>query len=472
MVFSSVTFLYFFLPLFLVLYLIVPFRNAALLTASLFFYAWGEQSYLLVLLGSIAVNYAFGLAIARFPAYASWTLGGGVAANLALLSIFKYADFALQSLAPLLGSWPLAASHTPVHLPIGISFFTFQAISYLVDVRRGIAKVERNPVVLATYISMFPQLIAGPIVRFATIQDALHDRSLGLGSFERGVRCSVIGLGQKVLIANTLAVPADAIFGLPASELTFSVSWLGAICYTLQIYYDFAGYSNMAIGLGHMLGFELPQNFDYPYIASSITEFWRRWHLTLSRWFRDYLYIPLGGNRRGAARTYRNLLVVFLLCGLWHGAAWTFVVWGAYHGSFLVLERIGLAARLERGWRPLRHAYCLLVITVGFVIFRADSLSQAGDLLQAMLGLGRGSGLAYHPSVYLQANVVLVLALAVVGAMPTLPALGVWLARRADSSPALFAVRTSVVSALLGVMLLTAMTLAAGTHNPFIYFRF
>jgi alginate O-acetyltransferase complex protein AlgI len=348
-------------------------------------------------------------------------------------------------------------------------------MSYLIDVYRRDASAERDPLLLATYISMFPQLVAGPIVRFRSIQGELHERTLDARKFEHGVRYLAIGLGQKVLIANTLAVPVDAIFAAAPSDLTAPVAWLAAVSYTLQIYYDFAGYSNMAIGLGLMLGFHLPVNFRYPYVARSITEFWRRWHITLSTWFRDYLYIPLGGNRTGRLRTYRNLLIVFLLCGLWHGAAWTFVVWGLYHGAFLVLERVGVGDALGRAPRPVAHAYTLLVVVVGFVIFRAESMAQAGHFLAAMAGFARGDGLVEHVGLHLRANVAATLAIAVAGAAPLLP----WLGRRlggwalgAGGLRARVLVRSAAVAGVTALLLLTGMSLAAGTHNPFIYFRF
>jgi alginate O-acetyltransferase complex protein AlgI len=476
MVFSSVTFLYFFLPIFLAAYLVLPFRNSVLLAASLFFYAWGELAYVFLLLGSIALNWAVGLGIARFEERgargARAMLGVGIAGNLLLLGVFKYANFAIENLGPLLG---VRGELAAMHFPIGISFFTFQAMSYLIDVYRRDAGAERNPFLLATYISMFPQLVAGPIVRFRSIQGELHARTIDARKFERGIRFLAIGLGQKVVIANALAVPVDAIFGVAAADLTTPLAWLAATAYTLQIYYDFAGYSNMAIGLGLMLGFHLPVNFEYPYIAQSISEFWRRWHITLSTWFRDYLYIPLGGNRAGALRTTRNLLVVFLLCGLWHGAAWTFVVWGLYHGAFLVIERVGFGNALVRIPRALRHGYTLGVVVAGFVIFRADSLVQAGGFLAAMAGFARGDGLVDHLGLHLRADVVLIFAVAVAGSAPLLPwladRLGGW-ARTSGGRPGRVLVRGAVVAGVAALFLLSGMRLAAGTHNPFIYFRF
>lgn len=470
MVFSSVTFLYYFLPIFLLLYWVLPMRNAVLLAASLLFYAWGEQAFVVLLVASIAMNYAFGLALDGAPERRSRALLGlGVALNLVLLAAFKYANFLADEVAPLLG---LQLELAPIHLPIGISFYTFQAISYLIDVRRGDARAEHSPIALATYISMFPQLVAGPIVRFASIQAELHERTVDLGKIERGVRIFVVGLAQKVLIANIVAIPVDAIYAIPDPQLTASVAWLAMIAYVIQIYFDFAGYSNMAIGIGLMLGFHLPKNFDYPYISQSITEMWRRWHITLSSWFRDYVYVPLGGNRLGGARTYANLVTIFLLCGLWHGAAFTFVTWGAWNGLFLVIERSGLAAVLARSPRPLRHLYAMLVWGLGLVIFRADSLGQAGAFFRTMLGFGTGDPAVHHLGLHLRANVSLSLLIGLVASTPLLPALGRWLTANASTGAPQALVRGGVVAGIAVLFLLVAMNLAAGTHNPFIYFRF
>ena len=346
MVFSEPAFLFWFLPLLLGAYFLCPRagRNALLLAASLIFYAWGEGGFVLVMLASIGMNYAFGLLIERRVSThktcaALWL---GIIANLLLLAAYKYTGFVSSNLCGLLRWWGVdTADPLPVHLPIGISFFTFQAMSYLVDVHRRQVPAQRNPLHVALYISMFPQLIAGPIVRYRDIARQIVDRAVTRQGFASGIRRFAIGLGKKVIIANSLAWPADQIFTIPNHELTTAVAWWGVTCYTLQIYFDFSGYSDMAVGLGRMFGFEFMENFNYPYIARSMTDFWRRWHISLSTWFRDYLYIPLGGNRRGRARTLVNLALVFFLCGLWHGASWTFAIWGLYHGLFLILERRG-----------------------------------------------------------------------------------------------------------------------------------
>lgn len=480
MVFSSITFLFYFLPFFLVIYFVCPWKNVWLLTASLIFYAWGEAEYVVLLLCSIAINYGFGLCIDEARTRSRLPLALGIASNIALLAYFKYFNFILDNFNEV-ARWQgfeLIVVST-VHLPLGISFFTFQAITYLVDVQRGDAPVEKNPLSLAVYISMFPQLIAGPIVRYKTIADQIKCRELSTENLRRGIEIFIIGLAQKVLIANTVAGPADAIFALSGEELSTSAAWLGIVCYTLQIYYDFAGYSNMAIGLGLLLGFDFPKNFNYPYFAQSITEFWRRWHISLSTWFRDYLYIPLGGNRVSPLRTYINLALVFILVGFWHGAYWTFIVWGLYHGAFLVLERIGLGALLSRMWRPLRHAYLLLAVMIGWVIFRSESLHQAFVYLKALGGWSSvESGRVLLGALGSNALIIAICA-GVLFSVPILATRGDWvrdLRLKPAPSIRLLLLRHSLPAAyfacLGGLLTLAAMNLASGTYNPFIYFRF
>jgi alginate O-acetyltransferase complex protein AlgI len=476
MVFSSPVFLFLFLPAVLAAYALAPrpLRNAVLLAASLVFYAWGEPRFVLVMLASIAVNYllALGVAAAPGPRLAGLGLALAVAANLALLGWFKYAAFAAVTLnqgLALLGQDPLAVPR--VVLPIGISFFTFQALSYVIDVARRQVPAQRNPLTLALYIALFPQLVAGPIVRYRDVARQLEARPHGLERFALGVRRFAVGLGKKVLVANTLAGPADAVFALAPGELTPAVAWLGALCYAGQIYFDFSGYSDMAIGLGHLFGFHFLENFAHPYTARSLTDFWRRWHISLSTWFRDYLYIPLGGSRTTPGRVYRNLAVVFLLCGLWHGASWTFAAWGLYHGAFLVLERRGLGAVLAAAPRPLQHAYALLVVVAGWVLFRAPSLGHAVRYLAAMAGQPVGGGLPDTVAAYLTPPVALALLAAAVGSGPLLGRLARWERERA-SPGARLALRAAGDAGLLLVLLAAAAQLAAGTHNPFIYFRF
>jgi alginate O-acetyltransferase complex protein AlgI len=477
MVFSSSVFLFYFLPLFLICYFALPSKNLVLLVFSLFFYAWGEGLYVMLMIASGIGNWALGRSIsANSGSRARAILSLGVALNLAGLVVFKYLGFVVESWNEIVPAAGLPVPH--IHLPIGISFFTFHAISYLVDVYRGDFKAERDPVKVLLYIAMFPQLIAGPIVRFGTVAKEIHERIVTVEKFALGLKFFIIGLGQKVLIANTLAVPVDAIYKIPGENLDAPLAWLANAGYALQIYFDFAGYSNMAIGLGLMIGIYFPLNFNYPYTAQSITEFWRRWHITLSTWFRDYLYIPLGGSRAGSYRTYFNLLVVFLLCGLWHGAKWTFVVWGLYHGLFLILERAGLGALLQRIGSEFRHLYVLLVVTVGWVFFRADDLSQALSHLRAMAGFGTGDSIAHHVWLHLHADIALALIVGAVGSTPWLAHLGERIVAYAGSlhgSPrqALAAAGGGLMSAALyAILLLSVISIAGGNYNPFIYFRF
>jgi alginate O-acetyltransferase complex protein AlgI len=485
MVFSSAVFLFLFLPLLLAVHHFCPrrLRNPLLLTASLFFYLWGEKGYVLVLLASIALNYVMGLWLDRLSSQRGRRLviAAAIAGNLGLLAFYKYGVFVVENLNEARAVLHLAPMAVPrIHLPLGISFFTFHALSYVVDVYRREARPLTNPITFALYLSFFPQSIAGPIVRFGDVAGQLGQRTIRVEAFAEGVRRFVFGLAKKMLIANTLAGPADALFGRPAESLTAGMAWLGLVCYTLQIYFDFSGYSDMAVGLARMFGFTFPENFNYPYVSRSVAEFWRRWHVSLSSWFRDYLYVPLGGNRCGTRRTYFNLLTVFFLCGLWHGASWAFVCWGLYHGAFLVLERGKLGRLLERAATPIRRAYVLLVVMIGWVFFRAPTLTQALAYLAALAGLGTAGEAGYGLSVHLSADVVLALAAGILVSMPLLA----WLQRLGASSlglaprrpmlaPLLQAAFAGVSVATQAALLLASVaTLAAGTHNPFIYFRF
>lgn len=480
MVFSSTVFLFLFLPLVLALYHGVrpELRNATLLLASLVFYAWGEARFLPLLLASIGGNYLLGLLVQglreRRPLAAKLAVGLAVVLNLGVLVRYKYATF-LTDIANSVLRVSHASSHPllleAVALPLGISFFTFHSLSYVIDVYRGKSSAQRNLPLLGVYILLFPQLVAGPIVRYHEIAHQLTTRETRISDFAAGVERFVLGLGKKVLIANTLAEVADGIFQLPPAELTAGLSWLGACAYTLQIYYDFSGYSDMAIGLARLFGFQFPENFNYPYAARSMTEFWQRWHMSLSRFFRDYLYIPLGGNRVGPARLYFNLALVFLLCGLWHGAGWTFIIWGALHGAFLVIERIGLGKWLNRAWSPLGHLYCLLLVVVTWVFFRAADLPSALSFLKAMLGRGPGQGLAYRPALFLENRRLIAFAIGVVACAPVLPWLACVWARQPYRRLRL-PLEAARIAAVLAVLLASALRLSSGTYNPFIYFRF
>jgi alginate O-acetyltransferase complex protein AlgI len=330
---------------------------------------------------------------------------------------------------------------------------------------------QKSPVHAALYLLLFPQLIAGPIIRYRDIADQLARRSVTLDDFAAGVRRFIVGLGKKVLVANIVAAPADQIFALGAAQLTTPLAWLGIACYTLQIYFDFSGYSDMAIGLGRMFGFRFPENFRWPYVAGTIQEFWRRWHISLSTWFRDYLYVPLGGSRTTPARTYRNLVIVFFLCGLWHGASWNFVIWGLFHGFFLVVERLGLAAVLHRLWAPVRHAYVLLVVMVSWVFFRANTLPEAMAFLSALCGATEAVSPPLTFQWYLTPELMLALAAGIAGSAPLVPALGASLERGPAPGRARLVDLASAV-ALGGIFFASILQLAARTYNPFIYFRF
>jgi alginate O-acetyltransferase complex protein AlgI len=478
--FTEPTFLFLFLPLLLALYFITRvhagYGNWLLLIASILFYAKGGGAFTWLMLGSIAFNYVMAILVdrarARSDVRARQVLAAAVAINLLVLAWFKYANFLAGNANALLdavGAAPFAAPE--VLLPIGISFYTFHAISYVVDVYRRHAAAQKSPVHAALYMLLFPQLIAGPIIRYREIADQLARRTVTLDDFAYGVRRFVIGLGKKVLIANVLAGPADGIFAIPAGQLIAPYAWFGIVCYTLQIYFDFSGYSDMAIGLGRMFGFRFPENFRWPYIADSVQEFWRRWHISLSSWFRDYVYVPLGGNRVPPAVVYRNLVIVFFLCGLWHGASWNFVIWGLYHGAFLVLERLGLGVLLRRVSPPARHLYLLVVVMVGWVFFRADTLPHALAYLQALIGAGGSEMPALRLSWYFNPEVRIALVAGVVGATPVVPALAAWSSERlaAWRADALHAAGTV---ALLAVFLAALLQVGARSYNPFIYFRF
>jgi alginate O-acetyltransferase complex protein AlgI len=484
MVFSSPVFLFLFLPVVLTVYVLTPrvLKNAFLLFSSLVFYAWGESFFVLVMCASIAFNYAFGLLLSRArrrSLSARLTLAVAVLLNLGLLGVFKYANFLLENLVPIFARVGLDISlPEPIHLPIGISFFTFQAMTYVIDVYRGTARAQRNPIHVATYIALFPQLIAGPIVRYADIAGQLISRRVTWDRFSLGVNRFVLGLGKKILIADTLAVPADIVFGTPAAELTASIAWLGVFYYALQIYFDFSGYSDMAIGLGHMLGFRFGENFNYPYVARSMRDFWRRWHISLSTWFRDYLYVPMGGSRRGSGRTYFNLFCVFFLCGLWHGASWSFVAWGLIHGFFLVLERMMPRRPVQLYSVVLQHFYVLFVLLVTWVFFRTQTLSEAFSFLRAMAGLAPTPHPPLDLSRYVSVDLILAAAVGVLACAPLCRNANALLSGRifrmhAFPRACLTWGRWSVTVVFLGTVLLACgMKLAAETYSPFIYFRF
>ena len=484
MLFPSTVFLFIFLPALLILYYAAPnrARNTILLLASLLFYAWGETIYVALMLASIAANYGLGLLISAGAGRARkrWLLIA-IAANLASLAWFKYATFLAVNLNALFQ--PLGLPALPVldvHLPLGVSFFTFQAMSYVIDVYRGTFPAQHRIDRVALYISLFPQLIAGPIVRYRDVAEQLSSRRHGSELFISGIRRFIFGLAKKMLLANTVGEVADSVFALPASEVSTGLAWLGIFCYALQIYFDFSAYSDMAIGLGRMFGFRFLENFNYPYVARSLTEFWRRWHISLSRWFRDYVYIPLGGNRRSRGRTYANLCIVFLLCGFWHGASWNFIAWGAIHGAFLTVERAGLSPFLRRLPRVIQHLYTLLIVLFAWVYFRADTLEAANTYVLAMLGLGSGVDTYARLPFLLTPDVLMAALFGVLLSTPMYPALSAWWAKkwgpgalRGDRDAPFLRLRMGLAGTGFAVLfLLGAAFVAAGTYNPFIYFRF
>ena len=472
MAFSSVDFLFVFLPAFLIAQIVFKNSNITFLMFSVLFYFVGEGWYSIIVIISAVMNYGLGLLIsAQDDVHGKRiAVGVGVASNLTLLFFFKYAGFFWSSILNAdKGAWI-----NSIHLPLGISFFSFHAISYLVDIYRGDAKAERSFGNLSLYILMFPQLIAGPILRFHTVAKQLRRRVVTARHVYYGATLFCFGLAQKVLLADNMARIADPLFE-NWRHLTVMDSWLAAIAYSFQIFHDFAGYSNMAIGLGWATGFYFPRNFNYPYISRSITEFWRRWHMSLSRWFRDYLYIPLGGNRGGTVKTYRNLLVVFLLCGLWHGAAWTFVLWGCYHGLLLVIERLSLERVLQRLPTYVQHLYAVLAIVIGWVLFRSDSTYQAARILATMFLLSRPPAETSTMAQVLSGEQVAALLLSFLFSTPFVPQLMQrWLAmpiqpwpRRSPSWA--YAAGTVCAGAVLSFACVKVLT---GAYSPFIYFRF
>lgn len=471
MVFSSNIFLFLFLPLTLLFYFALPSRwgiacrNIVLLIASLIFYAWGEAQYLVLLLISITANYFFGIAIEKKSQQKNLTTFVAIAFNLLLLGYFKYANFLVENLNHFL---PQKITLAKVHLPIGISFFTFHAISYLIDIYRGKCKAQRNFYELALYIAFFPQLVAGPIVRYNFIEKYLHNRSCNVFFAAYGIRRFIIGLGKKIIIANPLGELADAIFSSPLSEVNQGLAWVGITCYTLQIYFDFSGYSDMALGLARIFGFKFPENFNYPYTSRSIKEFWRRWHISLSAWFRDYVYIPLGGNRVSISRQYFNLILVFFLCGLWHGASWNFVIWGAFHGFFLVFERLKIGEKfLEFLPKFLQNFYAISVVMIGWVFFRSPDLTHSLSFLETMFFGSDVAAVSSQSLRLLQSHFIwMSFGLALIGFSPAVKNFSLKLMRQNRSM--------IVISDLflVFVMLLCVLRISASTHNPFIYFQF
>ncbi|MBO9701991.1 MAG: MBOAT family protein [Sporocytophaga sp.] len=468
MVFSSLVFIFLFLPICLLGYYILPgkFKNLFLLAASLSFYIWGEAQNSFVMLVSILGNFFFASMLEKPDELApKTTITLAVIFNLGLLIYFKYSNFLLE----------LAGMHAAekITLPLGISFFTFHALSYIIDVYRKSSQSQKSIVNLGLYITNFPQLVAGPIVRYPEISQQLTERKHSFKKIVTGLKRFIIGLAKKVLIANNLAGAVDYIFAQNLAEAGFLISWIAIITYAMQIYFDFSGYSDMAVGLGKMFGFDFPENFNYPYISKSIKEFWRRWHISLSSWFRDYLYIPMGGNKKGNLRTYFNLITVFLLCGLWHGPNWTFIVWGGWHGAFLILERTSLGNFIERLPSLVKHSYSLIVICIGWVFFRSDSLSIAFSYLKNMftpeLSISENYLIPFRDVDFIMAFIAgLIFSTPVIKSLLQLRRIKFFRENENLRTTADFA----GVSVLIILLVLSMLSLIAGTYNPFIYFRF
>ena len=466
MIFSSIPFLYYFLPVVLILYFAVPkcLKNVVLLVSSLVFYGWGEPKYVFLMIGTILLGYVFGLLIEHYAGkkIAKLFLVLSIVSSLAGLAFFKYADFFIQNFNAITG---LSVPFLRLALPIGISFYTFQILSYTVDVYRGRVAAQKNPSHLATYVALFPQLIAGPIVRYSDIAEQLTNRTHSFDKVASGIRRFIIGLAKKVLIANSLGELCQAFIG--SGDLSILYYWLFVTAYMLQIYYDFSGYSDMAIGLGRLFGFEFMENFNYPFISKSISEFWRRWHISLGSWFRDYVYIPLGGNRVRRGRLLCNIFVVWFLTGFWHGAAWNFVVWGLFFGVLLTLEKFFFAKCLEK--HPIAgHLYVLFFVAISFMIFAGESLGQALSYVGGLFGAG-GLPFSSAECVYQAKNYGVLLLIACIGATPLPKILKEKLEIKASFAPVIYVFEIIV---LIGLVLGVTGYLVDGSFNPFLYFRF
>lgn len=466
MVFSSIVFLYIFLPIMLLLYFIVPskFKNAIMILASLVFFAWGEIRYIFIMLVLAVMDFVCGKQITKYQNNKKKKvifLIINVVVNLGILFFFKYADFIITNINNLTG---LSIPLLNIPLPIGVSFNTFQSLSYIIDVYRGTVKCEKSFYNYLTYTTLFPQIIAGPIVRYETVDEELETKNISMDNFSAGMKRFIIGLGKKVLIANSVGALWNTIETGNYSELSMLFAWIGIIAFALQIYFDFSGYSDMAIGLAQIFGMKFDENFNYPYISKSITEFWRRWHITLSSWFRDYIYIPLGGNRRGLAIQIRNILIVWFLTGAWHGASWNFILWGVYFGVILILEKLFLLKVLEKLPNIIRHIYAIVIILVSWAIFAFEDLAKVGEYIKAMF---INSNLWDNEALYyLQNYWVLIL----IGAICSIP---LWkkLKEKIDSKNSK---GLEFITSLgyVAILILSTASLVTNSFNPFLYFRF
>ena len=470
MVFSSLVFLFVFLPITLLFYFIVPrkYRNFILLIVSLIFYAWGEPVYIVLMLFSTVIDFINGLLVEKYadqPKKAKKVVIFAVIVNLSLLTFFKYSGFIVSNVNALMGT---TFTVPDIALPIGISFYTFQTMSYTIDVFRKDAPAQKNIINLGAYVTMFPQLIAGPIVRYQTVAEQLNHRKETQSLFASGVERFVIGLGKKVLLANNIGLLWSQVSSMAISELTVMTSWLGVIAFGLQIYFDFSGYSDMAIGLGRMFGFELLENFNYPYISQSITEFWRRWHISLGTWFRDYVYIPLGGNRKGKWRTYLNVFIVWFLTGLWHGASWNFILWGLYFGIIITIEKVFLMKWLSYAPRLIRHLYTLVLLIIGWGLFAFENLSYLKDYFRVMFGFKEVALYDQVTLYYLMTNGVLLIIL-VIASTPL--AKQMYQKLKQSKRGELLDVVLSPIVCLL-ILILSTAYLVDSSYNPFLYFRF
>lgn len=465
MVFSSLVFLFLFLPIIIFLYYISKdkYKNYLLLAASLFFYAWGEPIYIVIMLISIIFNFLFGKKVSNKEdkLRKRWILTS-ILFNIGMLVVFKYTGFFIENINSI---FTTNIANPGIALPLGISFFTFQAMSYVIDVYRGDAKVQENIFDMALYISLFPQLVAGPIVRYQTVANQIIEREHSVDKFSDGISRFIIGLSKKVILSNALGTLADQVFATEIGQLTIASSWLGIIAYSLQIFFDFSGYSDMSIGLGKMFGFEFLENFNYPYISQSASEFWRRWHISLGSWFRDYVYIPLGGSRKGNLRTYINLFIVWFLTGFWHGANWTFIAWGLYFGILIAAEKAFLDKMLNKMYKPIRHIYLILAVMIGWVFFRSNTFLQAFQYLGSLIGLS-GQALYNNYTLKYINDYWYTIVLAIIFSMPTIKTIRKYIGNKNNIY---YFTKSMILMILFAIIIIK---LANSTYNPFLYFRF
>lgn len=486
MVFSSLTFLYIYLPIVMILYFISPMKvkNIIILVSGLFFYAWGEPVCVLIMLFSTAIDYTAGLVMHKYDddqRIRTACLIVSVVMNVGLLAVFKYSDFIIATINSIPGVdivnpvlhlnraindiIDLNLNETRVELPIGISFFTFQSMSYTIDLYRRNIKVQKSFLSFASYVSLFPQIVAGPIVRYEDIQKEIDDRKIGVGMVSDGISIFVKGLAKKVLLANNIGLVWSGIKAMDYSTMSAATAWLGILAFTFQIYFDFSGYSDMAVGLGKMLGFNFPKNFDYPYMSRSISEFWRRWHITLGSWFKSYVYISLGGNRNGTAKTIRNLLIVWMLTGLWHGASWNFIIWGLYFGVLIILERVGWGKVLEKLPAPISGLYTFVLVVFGWVLFDTDNLSACMSYFGAMFGTA-GVGIDQTAKYVFTSNIFIYIICILASTNIVTTILG------KIKNKYRYAVSCVAPAVQLILMLMCTAYLVDATYNPFLYFRF